>query len=484
MKRLLLIGLGLALMTRAVSAQAAPVASAPAETAPESSEASANPASSEPLPSASPAPTPVVAEAVASPAAADPDVPSDAALADLAALGLDPNGAGGGVDLDFHLSGFADFTSVLPVNLRGALTIGTSTYPSFYVGNVNLYLSKNLSETFRTMGEVRFSYLPNGAQDSTAGALNYVSTEVADYAANSYQTHWGGIVIERLYLEWTLHPMVIVRAGQFLTPYGIWNVDHGSPAYIPVQRPYTINSNLKYFPQRQTGLEVLGRWNASNSSTLGYHLTLSNGGGPVSEYRDFDKNKALGARLYWEHQAAGFFRLGASWYYGMDTSATPSVAFDATRIDVGSNISNQFYALSFAADVTYKYRGLHFQAEGVTQQRKYTDAGRVAHTEYFAPVSKGFSADYTAYTGYALLAYSLPWYALTPYAMIQYVREVLNQNIYDVILNATIFQAGLTVHPTDAVTFKAEYYHTAFHHGGVIFRYPFNIVQLQAAWAF
>ena len=97
--------------------------------------------------------------------------------------------------------------------------------------------------------------------------------------------------MQRLYLEWTLHRFVTVRGGQFLTPFGIWNVDHGSPVYIPVQRPYIVNSNSSYFPERQTGLELLGRWDISNRSSLGYHLTLSNGGGSVSEYRDFDRTR-------------------------------------------------------------------------------------------------------------------------------------------------------------------------------------------------
>jgi hypothetical protein len=122
--------------------------------------------------------------------------------------------------------------------------------------------------------DLRFTYLPNGALLPNAGSLNYVDTQINDYADVSKLDRWGAIIMQRLYLEWTLHPLITVRAGQFLTPYGIWNVDHGSPAYIPVQRPYAVTST--YFPERQTGLEVFGRWNASNSSTIGYHMTLSN----------------------------------------------------------------------------------------------------------------------------------------------------------------------------------------------------------------
>jgi hypothetical protein len=273
-----------------------------------------------------------------------------------------------------------------------------------------------------------------------------------------------------------------VRGGQFLTPYGIWNVDHGSPAYIPVQRPYAVNSDL--FPQRQTGFEVFGRWNATNNNTFGYHLTVSNGGGPVSEYHDLDKNKALGARLYWENEAAGFFRLGASGYYGLNTDSAPSVKFDSNKLNVGDTINSQFYSLALAADLTYKYRGFHFQAEWVSDQRKYTDEGRTAHDEYFAPVPKGFSSNFFSWAVYGLVAYTLPWYALTPYVMVQHTRGLVANVIPDYILNAMLVSGGLNIHPIDSVVVKAEYSTSIFHNGGPLLAYPITNVQLQAAWAF
>jgi hypothetical protein len=114
--------------------------------------------------------------------------------------------------------------------------------------------------------------------------------------------------------------------------------------------------------------------------------------------------------------------------------------------------------LALAADVTYKYRGILVQLEWVSLQKKYTDAGRPAHAEFLAPVSAGFSADFFAWAGYGLVAYTLPWYALTPYFMLQHSREVLVGNVPDLILDAILTQAGITLHPIDAVTFKAITY--------------------------
>ena len=45
------------------------------------------------------------------------------------------------------------------------------------------------------------------------------------------------IILERAYIQWSKLDWLGVRVGQFLTPYGIWNVDHGTPTLITMFRP-------------------------------------------------------------------------------------------------------------------------------------------------------------------------------------------------------------------------------------------------------
>jgi hypothetical protein len=398
--------------------------------------------------------------------------------AELAALGL---GESAGVDTSLQLSGFADFSAYVPIISKGLEKVNVPAYESFYIGNLNLYLSKNLSESFRTMGEVRFSYLPNGNTSRSGAALDYESTGVADYADNARTIRWGSIMIQRMYLEWTLHSLLTVRAGQYLTPYGIWNVDHGSPTYIPVRRPYAIGNG--WFPEHQTGFELFGRWNASGSSTVGYHLTLSNGAGAISDYRDLDANKAIGGRLYWEHVGFGLLRAGVSGYYGRDTSAQPSIIIRSNgSVDVGQRVTVQYDSLSIAGDVLFTYKGLHVQAEVVTQQRRVTSKGRMIHDIPLGSIPRGFPADTISWAGYGLLGYRLPWFALMPYVMLQRDNEVLLAS--DSQLDLVMFQGGLNLHPIDAVTFKVEYGHRVFLDSGPLFEHPYTSLTFQAAWAF
>ncbi|HEY6876478.1 MAG TPA: hypothetical protein VI299_00615 [Polyangiales bacterium] len=411
------------------------------------------------------------------------DAPAIEALSDseLGALGLDL--AGPRVDTTFHLSGFADFSVFVPIKPRGFPSFVLGKHTSFYVGNINLYLSKNLSESFRTMAEVRFSYLPNGGYVLRQEEFPLTNASSFDYVNRSV-AHWGGIIMQRVYLEWTLHRLLAVRGGQFLTPYGIWNVDHGSPTYIPVQRPYTILSNL--FPERQTGFEFFGRWDASNQSTIGYHLTLSNGTGPISEYRDLDDNKAFGWRLYWEyHGTPTYLRIGTSGYYGRDTATINNIIPTANS---GARATQTYVTqsdnLALAADLLLKVGGVHFQVEWVGRQRRYTPEGRTVHGLFGAAATRGVSADVFDWGTYGIFAYHFPWYNLSPYLTIEYTDTVIDFFLADASFAVLVAHAGISVNPTDTVTFKLEAGQARYPGGSPFLTDEINAIQFQAAWAF
>jgi hypothetical protein len=402
--------------------------------------------------------------------------------AELDALGLESTGPR--VDTSFHFWGFADFNSSSQIRASGASAAAQGRHQNFFIGNLNLYLSKNLSESFRTMAEVRLTYLPNGSYYVSQNGYEQVDTSTVDYANGQSLTRWGGIILQRVYLEWTLHRMITVRGGQFLSPFGIWNVDHGSFAYIPAQRPIAITSGL--FPGQQSGLEVLGRWNANGEHTLGYHLTLSNGTGPISEYKDLDRNKALGGRLYWEYFGETYIRAGISGYYGRNTVAIPTATLTGSTIELETKVSSQSDNLALAADLLIKHGGVHLQTEWLTQQRRYTERGRVVHGTFGAPIGSAASADTFSWAGYVLAAYRFGGrFAFTPFMTFQAVQmDQFNQSVADdrfTILGGT---GGLNVSPIESVVFKLECTVTRFPQAPPFLRVKANALVFQAAWAF
>ncbi|MET0287160.1 MAG: hypothetical protein ABW352_21935 [Polyangiales bacterium] len=409
--------------------------------------------------------------------------PTVEALSDteLEALGLDA--AGPRVDTSLHFWGFADFNSSQTFRPKGAVAVAQGRHQSFYVGNLNLYFSKNLSESFRTMAEVRLTYLPNGNFTVTPDGYLQTDTSAFDYANGQVVTRWGGIIMQRIYLEWTLHRFLSVRGGQYLSPFGVWNVDHGTPVIIPAQRPLALISNL--YPERQTGLEFFGRWNVNNEQTLGYHLTLSNGNGPISEYKDLDRNKAVGGRLYWEYFGKTYVRSGVSGIYGRDTVSTPAATISTSTIDLKDEINAQADSLALAADLLVKRGGLHLQTEWMSLQKRYTTEGRKVHAVLGGPVAQAASADVFSWAGYVLGGYRTSWYGLMPFATFQAGNlSLANASLPDARLGLAGFTTGLNVSPIDSVVFKIEYAYIRVFRGPSIVKYTLNALLFQAAWSF
>jgi hypothetical protein len=403
---------------------------------------------------------------------------------ELEALGLSPIAP---VDTALHFSGFADFSfSAFTMPRDAALR----TFPAgggnttFYIGNFNLYLTKNLTQSLRMLGEVRFMYLPNGATPFDGDQR--INTTVADYNEFNRPTRWGGIEIERIHLDWIAHPRLIVRAGQFLTPYGIWNVDHGSPTVITVQRPSAIN--LDWFPERQTGFELFGRWERGLYHVLGYHFTLSNGTGPISEYADLDENKAVGARTYWEYHRLGELRVGVSGYYGKDTDArfvlVEEPGDDGVR--ARERIDSQFKELAGAFDVVWMHRGWHLQSEWIVYRQNLTDKGRAALQSRGVPPDSPLLRNATSWGGYVLGGYRFRWLGTMPFVMLEYVdaQRAVGEAAggRGDVARTVNTHAGLNVRPVDVLVVKVVYTNVTALEG--LLGDSFRVIQAQLAWAF
>jgi hypothetical protein len=382
------------------------------------------------------------------------------------------------------LYGFADMTYTrLLIPKSSPWNRAYSPINSFAVGNFNLYLSSNLGDSWRALAEVRFMYLPNGSisTDPASGNVSRTDTTVLDYAGFEEPIHWGAIQIERVWVEHQFSNLFTLQAGQFLTPYGIWNVDHGSPAIVSIRAPFAVVNEL--FPAHQTGLQLYGN-TFVDPFEIGYHLTLSNGRGPV-EYQDFSDDKAVGGRLYLKTDAFGSLTIGTSAYRGgyYDRSAKYVITTSSNGqagIDQQYTTTSKYQEVSLAADLKWQWKRLLVQSEAMMNEVNYAQGGR-PHAVVVAP-PLGFQPDYRRWGIYGLVGYRTQIVQTMPYAMVQYIFAPDQAEIPPTLLA----QFGLNIHPTPAVVLKVELTLTHFYGPGSIGlgSSPLRLLATQVAWAF
>ena len=398
------------------------------------------------------------------------EAPAGAETVDIGALGVkDESQAAGENERPLQLYGFADFTYYLPFFPRDSfLAAQVPENQQFVMGHFNLYLAKEISERLRTLGEVRFLYLPNGSIDNGS----YTSTQVDD-PANLYRPiKWAGIAIQRLYVEYDLLSSLTLRAGQYLTPYGIWNVDHGTPTLIGIRPPYVIGEAL--FPESQVGLELIGRRYFSEFG-IEYHLTLSNGRSPASETRDLDNNKAVGARVVLQWKREFDLRVGFSFYRGMYTDRSPR-EFDPTTGKSTSVIYERYDEQAIAADVSLDLHGLVFRGEVMDSDHRYDDN--------FRGLGPTFTPDNRQWGFYGLLGYRLP-YGVLPFVLAEYYKfpQVPGNDVIDSVI---AYQAGINYRLHPSVILKLEYTYATLPNSPYSFisDTPLQAFESQVSWVF
>jgi hypothetical protein len=420
-------------------------------------------------------PAPATASPTAPPPApTTPAAPAPAASApvpapDLGALGIQEEIQANSDEHPLQIYGFADVTYYLPLFPKTSfLAAQIPDNQQFVMGNFNLYLAKEISDRLRALGEVRFLYLPNGQIQGNS----YTSTQVDD-PANLYRpVTWGGITIERLHIEYDLLSNLTIRVGQFLTPYGIWNVDHGSPTIISIRAPYVIGEAL--FPVEQVGLQLFGRTYFSELA-IEYHLTLSNGRGPIGDTRDLDDNKAIGGRLVFEWKREFDLKIGFSYFRGLYTNRTP-VSFDPTTGMSSSTILERYEEQAVAADVSLDFSGLVLRSEILDSDHRYDPN--------FRGSGPTFTPDNRRWGAYGLLGYHLP-HNLLPYFLAQYYRfPETPGNQYNPSVQGVSAGLNYRLHPS--VVLKAEYTHATLPDSplAVVRDTPLNVIETQVSWVF
>jgi len=368
---------------------------------------------------------------------------------DLAELGLDPNAPS--FDDQLNVYGFASFLyrSRHPVEDHGPNDPSSKT---FTVANLNLYLAKNLTENARTLIEIAFTFLPNGGRRADDTVIDTTVTDPTNY---DRATQWGSIEIERAYLEYDLTDFLTIRGGRWLTPYGIWNIDHGAPVVINTGLPYIIGE--QYFPEHQTGLDLFGSRSYTNYR-VGYHLTVSNGRGGAEAQQDQDEKFAFGGRI--EVELPWGLRIGGSYYRGRYTGLPPALGAK----------SQTYLEATYGGDAQFDLGGLRVQGEVIVHDR---------HSETSASAAS-LGTDLRDFGAYALVGYRFHrlWNVM-PFLFYEHILP--SEFLPSETLIARIL--GLNFRPSSSITFKATVNQIKFEGRGVLQGTTWETIG-QAAWVF
>lgn len=335
---------------------------------------------------------------------------------------------------------------------------------SFTVGHWHLYLEKSLTDKFRFLGEVRFLFQPYGDHTDLSGYQAYegetefewVDTQTQD-AVDFYNFDWGGIAIQQFWIEYKYNDKIGVRVGNYLTPWGVWNVDHASTVVIPGHRPFIITSQI--LPESQTGLNVFGRFFLPASISLEYALTLSNGRGPTARVYDLDENKAAGLSLSFFYTGPVSLSFGTYLYIGEYTDVEKLINPNLGSIyEFDIDVTENYIEKSMAFHLKLEWKGLLLQGEYCRGMTQYKKGGRPLFFAGYAPGQIIYVADFIQHAGYALLAYKLPFdiIDIRPYFIYEYQQppDVWN------LPQGNNYGGGLNWHVTPAVVWKIDFiYH-------------------------
>ncbi len=352
-----------------------------------------------------------------------------------------------GFEPDLHLYGWSEFgLQKAWGGLNETGLIGSDDVA--FVTRTNLYIDATPAQNMRVLTEVRFGQFPNGARDQAYGYVDTTTTDLSSPYGGLATLEWSGILLERAHADWTPSDTFNLRAGLFLTPYGIWNVDHGAPTRITLTAPTFMSFGL--LPERQLGVEMFGT-TPSLPWTLGYHLYVSSGRNISATSRhpgssDTEGNKAIGGRVFARTRQPYPLTLGMSAFAGTFHVVNRQLTIRADRIESVKRelVDMTEYALTF--DASADLGPLRLRSELVLHWVYYEDGKR----EHAGP--SAFNADTLHVGAYIMAAYQLPWGGIEPFTMMEVMRmpTILGEG-------GVIPAAGINIYLSSHMTLRTQY---------------------------
>jgi hypothetical protein len=324
----------------------------------------------------------------------------------------------------------------------------TEDAATFLLGSTNLYLEALPHPKLRSLNEVRFTLYPNGVPGPDFRPTQTATIYDVTSGTGRNKVIWSGIILERAVIEWKQSDAFKVMVGYFLTPYGIWNVDHGSPTLISSALPGFFAQ--EYFPTHLTGVQLLGSVTTGDWE-LGYRAYLTNGRARV--LFDNQNNKLIGGRLFATLRFnGGNLTMGGSGFAGTYLEKDFALRYDPAipyeTFHVESKKTVEFSEWGAAGDIAIDAGAFRLRAEFVANRTDYTNGLRAP-----TMVPGTYYMDRTRIGAYLLGAYRLPWLGLEPYFYLE--RDHRPDGTSS---GSALVSGGLNINLTAAARIKLQYY--------------------------
>lgn len=235
------------------------------------------------------------------------------------------------------------------------------------------------------------------------------------------------ISIERAQFDLLLNDQINLRIGKFITPAGVWNVDHASPVILTVRQPLQTTST-PLFPESQTGLMGFGSTSIGDQDLVynGYitggridgssTLLDANDGAALNDLGDLAYGGHLGLKL----DLLKSVQLGASYFNGAVNEKHNATEL---QIDLPDLLAGKATTQTVTSVYTTKEREWAVGGDAKIEVSNLLLQGEVNYRRRENEIASG-SSDATGW--YVLAAWSQPVSAnvnVTPYAMYERVTS-------------------------------------------------------------
>jgi hypothetical protein len=374
-----------------------------------------------------------------------------------------------------RVHGYFDLTySYNDIPTGSPLHAYVAPYPTFLMSSLNLFLDAKPTPNLTTTVELAFSFMPAGLYLKPA----YYTLDGTRIAEPVREEPWGrdnlttalyangSVRIVRAHATYQARDWLGITAGKFVTPYGIWNVDHASTVVLSAHVPYMQVREM--MPLEQLGLQAFGRFFVGPSTYLDYNITLSNGraGLVTTDIGDLDNNKAVGLGLGLSYDSADVLIKGGGYlYYGKLSESEPRAYINNDGGFDSANVvkTSSYHELIAAFHLLGEFKGVRLQSEVILSRGDVITPAQASDLD-LALLARDTTADryyQPSWTGvgvYGLAAYTLPLEIIAPVRIIPYVLFEYNRTRdTQPYFNQQYIAGGLNIRPQADLALKLEY---------------------------